>query len=258
MPYPIKLEECTWTEICAAIRDGRDTVIIPTASIEQHGPHLPLITGSLISEALAVRVAEKLDDAFAAPVIRPGSSGQQMAFPGSLAFSSVTFLHVLEDICLTLAEHGFRSLVLISTHSGSYSAIQQAAGVIQEHIWEKGLTSSVIPCADPEQYTRLQQDYLVSEYGEQPEAAAGYAALVETAVMLALRPDLVHMERVEAGWMGGPFSVRQQIFGEGPQTLAGGVPGDPLDATPEMGEKLLEFLSQEMARDIRAQILCRR
>lgn len=259
MPYPVKLEECTWKEIQAALSEGYETVIIPTASVEQHGPHLPLSTDAIIAEELAARIAGLLGNAFAAPVLRPGLSSHHMAFPGSVTLAPTTFLRVLEETCLSLAEHGFRYLVLISSHGGNFSTLSLAADSIQSQIFESGLPATVIACDDLRQYVRWQQDYLVNELGGRREEASGHADLVETAMMLSIRPDLVRMPLAEAGWMGDLFAVSDQIFNDGLQAVTqNGVLGDPRRATPEMGQKLLDYLSGEMAEDIRARILCRR
>jgi creatinine amidohydrolase len=259
MTYSLKLEECTWKEIQAALSEGYQTVIVPSASVEQHGPHLPLNTDTLIAEDLAARIAEKLDKAFAAPVVRPGLSAHHMAFPGSFTLTSETFIKTLEEYCLSLAEHGFRYLVLISSHGGNFATINTAAMSIQEKIYESGFAASVIACADLEQYVGWQQDFLVNELGGRREEAAGHADVVETAMMLAIKPELVRMPLAEAGWMGDLFEVSDKIYQNGLHTVTqNGVLGDPRSATPEMGHRLLNYLSGEMAEDIHARILCRR
>ena len=111
MNVPVKLEECSWPQVRAALGEGYDTVVVTTASVEQHGPHLPILTDTLIGEALGEGIAACLGNAFSAPVIRPGLSEHHMAFPGSFTLSPETFLRVLEECCLSLARHGFRYLV---------------------------------------------------------------------------------------------------------------------------------------------------
>ena len=259
MNYPVKLEECSWPQVQAALREGYDTVVITSASVEQHGPHLPVLTDTLIGEVLGERIAGSLGNAFSAPVIRPGLSEHHMAFPGSFTLSPGAFLQVLEDYCLSLARHGFRFLVLISSHGGNFSAIEQGAGRIQERIRESGLAAVVIPYVDLEKYVRLQQEFLVKTYGGQAEEASGHADVVETAMMLAIRPDLVQMQKAEPGWMGDLFTVKDQLFSAGLQSItANGILGDPRRATAEMGRQVLELTVREMAADIRALIAARR
>jgi len=255
MKVPVKLEECSWPEVEAALREGYDTVIIPTASVEQHGPHLPVLTDTLIGDVLGERIAASLGKAFSAPVIRPGLSEHHMAFPGSFTLSPDTFLQVVEAYCLSLARHGFRYLVLISSHGGNFSAIEQGAGKIQERIREAGLPAVVIPYVDLEKYVRMQQEFLVERYGGQAEEASGHADVVETAMMLAIRPDLVNMDKAEPGWMGDLFTVKEQLFSQGLQSItANGILGDPRRASADMGRQVLDLTVREMTADIRARI----
>ncbi len=67
----VLMEEMTWPEIKRAMQTGKNTVILVAASIEQHGPHLPTATDTIIGYALAEAVAKKLGIALVAPVIRP-------------------------------------------------------------------------------------------------------------------------------------------------------------------------------------------
>ncbi|MCL4559093.1 MAG: creatininase family protein [Chloroflexi bacterium] len=252
MPYPIRLEECTWKDVQSALQEGYDTVVITAGSIEQHGPHLPLVTDARLGEELGVRIAGRLGHAFAAPVIRPGLSAHHMGFPGSLTLSPETFTRILEDYCLSLARHGFRCLVLISSHGGNFAAIEQAAPNIQENLTRQGFAIEVIPYVDMEAFVGGLQDLLVNEYGGTKEEASGHADVVETAMMLAVRPDLVHMDQAAPGWMGDLFEVEEKLFREGMKSLTeNGVLGDPRRATVEMGRRALDYQVQQMAAQIR-------
>lgn len=259
MNIPVKLEECSWKDVQAALVEGYDTVIIPSGSIEQHGPHLPILTDALIGEVLGEQIAARLGKAFSAPVIRPGLSEHHMAFPGSLTLTPDTFQRVLAEYCLALARHGFRYLVLISSHGGNFEAIEQGSAGIQAQIRENGLPAVVIPYVDLEKYVRIQQDILVEQFGGRAEEASGHADVVETAMMLAIRPDLVKMSQAEPGWMGDLFTVKDQLFKEGLQAItANGILGDPRRATEAMGRQVLELTVQEMAADIRSLIAAQR
>lgn len=252
MSYPVKLEECSWKMIQAALQDGYDMVIIPSGSVEQHGPHLPIITDAAIGEAEAARVAEKLGRAFAAPVIRPGLSAHHMAFPGSLTLTPETYVRELEEVCLSLARHGFKYLVLTSAHGGNFDAIQQSAGKIEAAIREKGYSAAVIPYVDLQDYIEVQQQVLVKEFGGRVEEASGHADVVETAMMLAIHPELVKMEKAEPGWMGDLFEVEEKLHKEGMQALTkNGILGDPRRATAEMGRRVFDVMTDHMAQGIR-------
>ena len=76
----VRLGAMTWMEIEEAIRDGTTTVVLPTGSMEQHGPHLPLLTDTIIADAMAERLAVELG-ALAAPSLFVGCSEHHMGFP---------------------------------------------------------------------------------------------------------------------------------------------------------------------------------
>ena len=78
-------------------------------------------------------------------------------------------------------------------------------------------------------------------------------------MMLAIRPDLVRMDQAEVGWMGDLFTVKDQLFSAGLQSItANGILGDPRRATAEMGRQVLDLTIREMAADIRALVAAQR
>jgi creatinine amidohydrolase len=258
LQYPIQLENCTWKEIERAVEEGCTTAIIPCAALEQHGPHLPLNTAVLIAEALAGRVALDLENAFAAPVLRPGISPQHMDFPGTISLGDNTFINLLADTCLSLARHGFRYLVLLPISMHPF-AVSTVTSIVQERIFEEGLPAAVLSFGDALQRRRWQQEWLAKELGCTAEQAGGQGGLAETSMLLALRPDLVRMDQVAPGWMGSAEEANAVVLREGMRSLSpSGVAGDPRAASPETGAALLDYLSAEMAREIRTVLLCRR
>src|SRR3954447_26999723 len=100
----------------AAGRGG--LVTRPPGAVEQHGPHLPLDTDSFSAFAIAVRAAA-LVERFPALVLPPiwwGLSPYWMVFPGTLTLRPETLLDVIEDLSRSVAQHGFRKLVILNGH----------------------------------------------------------------------------------------------------------------------------------------------
>ena len=83
----IHIEEMSWMEVKEALEQGFQTVIVPVASIEQHGPHLPLGTDSYGGDCYGAKVAVKLGNALVAPTIRFGCSMPSSIFPSESAAS---------------------------------------------------------------------------------------------------------------------------------------------------------------------------
>jgi len=125
MPDEILLERLTWPEIQEALKEGYDTVVLFAGSIEQHGPHLPLCTDTVLGYELAERVARKMGKALVAPVIRPGLSEHHMAFKGTITLSRETFQSTVRDYVKSLARHGFKRLAITFSHGGNAGALNE-------------------------------------------------------------------------------------------------------------------------------------
>src|ERR1700722_3719476 len=114
-----------WKQVDALQRD-RTLLILPTAAIEQHGPHLPLATDTLINNELLGRALDLLPaDApvYALPPICYGKSNEHLGFPGTLSVSSQTFLAVVRDLGASIEASGFKKVVLYNTHGGNTSLV---------------------------------------------------------------------------------------------------------------------------------------
>ena len=242
----VMLEELTWPLVEKALKNGYKTVLVPIGSIEQHGHHLPLATDSLIGEALAKRVAEKMGDTLVAPVIQPGCSVHHMAFPGSLDVSPTTLMSLIRDICFSLDHHGFENIILIPSHGGNFAPV---ATIIQE-IAPK-LEANLIAMGDLMGFIGKMQEAAV-EMSISREAVGGHACAGETSMILAIRPDLVRMKDAKPGYIG-PFTTKYQR--EGFKAVSPtGVMGDPRPATKEAGRLMIEKITEMYLAAIKREI----
>jgi creatinine amidohydrolase len=114
----------------AAVRQARSrgvcTVIVPLGATEQHGPHAPLSTDTIVAEEVAIRLAARID-ALVAPALPVSLSQQHLAFAGSLSLSVETLVRVICEVVTSLAGQGFWRFVLLSGHGGNRTAIDVAA-----------------------------------------------------------------------------------------------------------------------------------
>src|SRR4029434_4067749 len=94
---PLELERMTWPQVRAALDAGRTTVVFACGAVEQHRPHLALVTDGAHRSARGRRVAYGLGDALVAPTVRVGCSEHHMAFPGTISLEESTFTAVLRD-----------------------------------------------------------------------------------------------------------------------------------------------------------------
>lgn len=240
----VLLADRTWTEVETALESGTDTAIVPVGSLEQHGPHLPLATDSLIGEELAARIARRLGDALVAPVIRPGCSGHHMAFPGSITVSASTLIEVLRSYCESLAEHGFETVALLPSHGGNFAPVNTAAPEIADET-ELG----VVALADMERYMDLMNEGM--ERAELPPEPVVHAGGTETSAILAIRPELVRESAFEPG-RDGPVDTTLLLSRGFKSITDNGVLGDPSQSSEAAGEAILETIADAYAADVRA------
>src|ERR1700722_2099638 len=115
----------TWKQVDALPRD-KTLLVLPTAAIEQHGPHLPLATDTLINSILLGAALARLPQetaVYALPAICYGKRNEHVGFPGTLSVSASTFMAVVRDLGASIPTSGFKKLVLYSSCSGNSSLV---------------------------------------------------------------------------------------------------------------------------------------
>lgn len=235
----LELEHMTWPEVRAALDAGCTTVVFACGAVEQHGPHLPLFTDAEIGSELSRRVATALGDALVAPTVRVGCSEHHMAFPGTISLEESTFAAVLRDYVRSLARHGFQHICVIPSHGGNFAPLTHALPMLREAAGKRAHVAA---------FTDLQA--VISTWARLAgalgfaERVAGHADIAESSVMLALHPDLVRIEAVEAGHPG-PLTPEliERLFTQGMRAIApNGILGDARGLSAELGERCIEEL----------------
>ena len=222
-------------------RVGEETVLIlPLGAHEQHGPHLPFETDTLIAEGVTARLLERLGDAdvLALPAEPIGYSPEHMDFAGS---RTLTYRDAVERWCALgerAAALGIRRMLLLNAHGGNSPIMQVVAQ-------ESRVRADMLCVATS--WTRF--GHPAGIVGVEEKAFGIHAGDIETSVMLALAPDRVDMgaarshpnlqrdltERFDHLRAYGPHA-----FGWKMQDLSpSGVAGHAGIATVEKGEALL-------------------
>jgi len=214
-------------------------VILPIASIEQHGPHLPVMTDTRLGHEIALRAACKAYPSrptIVTPVVWSGLSEHHMPFGGTLTLSHETFRGVIRDLIVSLTRHGFHDVLISNSHGGNIIAMQQIVDELSSQLDATIVaTTYVVEAGDA--------------IGELLEDQAGihHACEGETAMMMVCEPDLVDCSDLSSlateriGFLkAGKNSYRWRPFFH---TTGNGVSGNPAKATAEKGEKLLEVAS---------------
>jgi creatinine amidohydrolase len=234
----VHIEELTWPEIQDGIAAGVNSVIIPIGSTEQHGPHLPLGTDSYHTVAVLERVAKRLP-AFMAPLLPVGRADHHMGFPGTISIRQETLKAIVHDYCESLSHHGIRNVLVYSGHGGNALPLAAAIAELQPDLADL----RIIGCTDWSVYddTLFRR---AADFGINRTTAGGHSGELETSMILALHPNLVHMERAEPGYLGDPAAIRAQLFRDGTRSVtANGILGDPRPGDAARGHEYLDALA---------------
>jgi creatinine amidohydrolase len=120
----------TWPEVQDLLTRS-DMVIIPVASIEEHGPQLPIGTDFIAATERAKLIAQKTD-VLVAPILLPGISPYHTEFPGTITLSSETVERVYFEAAQSLIRQGFRRILLLNGHMGNQYATRFIADRINQ------------------------------------------------------------------------------------------------------------------------------
>ena len=230
------LAEMTWPDVEAAVDAGIRSAVVAVGAIEQHGPHLPLATDTLIATETARRVAERMPHVLLGPTLPIGVSTHHLSFPGTFSVAERAFQDQVSSAVASLGSHGIEQVFVLSGHGGNYGPLARLAGEVGGRI---GATDFV-PFADLDAF--LEVFYAVSAGdGITRETSGAHAGEWETSIMLALHPELVRMDDAEAGFVDVfDTATADRLFRDGTASLAAnGVLGDPRPATAERGERHL-------------------
>ncbi len=244
------MSEVDWAKLKAqdlrALANQNAVVILPVASIEQHGPHLPVMTDTRLGHEVALRAARKAygqRPAVVAPVVWSGLSEHHMPFGGTLTVSHATFRAILRDLVKSLERQGFRDILISNSHGGNIIAMQQIIDELSEEVGA----------------TLVGTTYALEAAGEldallEDQAGVQHACEAETAMMMACEPELVDdsdLASLATNTGDGPSFLRagRASYRWRPFThLTGnGVAGVPAKATAAKGEALLEASADALA-----------
>lgn len=219
----MRLGPSTWPDLGA---DAPRRLLIPLGATEQHGPHLPLQTDTLIAVAIAEAAAAERRDVVIAPALPYGASGEHAGFPGTLSLGRAAVEAAVVELVRS-ADH-FDDVVLLSWHGGNAQPVHRAV-------------------------TRLRgEGRRVSAW--QPALGGGdaHAGRVETSLMLAVAPALVGVQR-PAGVTEPVAALMPALHEYGVKAVSPtGVLGDARGASVTEGRALLAALAADLEAFLRA------
>jgi creatinine amidohydrolase len=227
----MRFHELTWPELRQVDRAGT-VVVAPIAACEQHGPHLPTFTDTILVTAVAERVEGRQPGrVLLLPTLWLGASGHHLPFGATLSAEADVHVTVLCELLTPLLADGYRRVLVLNGHGGNIDTMQMALRRLQPRHRDCLLTgASYWDLAQPE----------FAAIAEGPRKVMGHACEFETSMMLALRPELVKRDLARAdGREQEPALRGLYVAADMAQRTERGNFGHPELASAEKGERLL-------------------
>ena len=215
------------------IKRGNKKIIIPLGSTEQHGPHLPISTDTIIAEYFANQLTKKIPS-YSLSGIPSGVSFEHRPF-FNISISNDLLSELLSQICISLGENGFNQIMIINGHRGNMGVVQYI----------------------PQKVERINSKVKVFgiNYWHLIEREFDHGGFVETSLMLAIAPKLVQMQKAKSGYLNKKmlhstyttFLSNTSSF----KITRNGVLGDPRKATKEEGNKIISITIKNLVRTLK-------
>ena len=215
-----RLDQVTSHEL--ARRGWGTLLVVPLGSTEQHGPHLPLGTDTMVANELCDRLAQRRDDVLVAPPLGIGASGEHQEFIGTISIGTDVLAAVLTEVVRS-ARSSFRGVVVVSGHGGNAAALARAS------------TTAM----------REGDDLLC--FSPSIDGGDAHAGRSETSMLLALDPSLVRQDEVVIGTLTPLSEIANELRdGRLKEVSPTGILGDPTAASLGEGRALLDMLSNQL------------
>ena len=204
-------------------------VLVPVGSTEQHGPHLPLDTDTVVAHAVARRAVDALPGPpLVAPPLAYGASGEHADFPGTVSIGHEALRAVVVELTRSLSRWAGRVL-FINGHGGNTATLDTALALLRTEDHDVAWTGCATPGAD------------------------AHAGRTETSLMLHLAPERVRLEAAVAGNTRPLAVLLPDLMARGVRAVSpSGVLGDPAGASAEEGRRRMDAMVSAMVRRITA------
>jgi len=245
-PPTVFLGEMTSPQVEAFLAEHQ-TVLVPTGSTEQHGPHGPLLSDVLIPQEVARRIAPRVG-ALVAPPINYALSYPHVGFTGLVHIRVPTFMALVEDLCRSLASVGFRRIVFLNGHYDNTYALAYACASVAEQLPQGTV------CFPINYWDGMTPDQASEFFAP---STGLHANRGETSAILAINPALVDMDAANAEMPPFPevansAAVHTAFFFSMPGSVhratRSGTWGDAREASAEFGERYLSVVSEATLR----------
>ncbi|MFG2969474.1 mycofactocin biosynthesis peptidyl-dipeptidase MftE [Streptomyces sp. NPDC048288] len=228
---PPVLADCVWPAVPAGA-----LVLVPVGSTEQHGPHLPLDTDTVVARAVARRTAAALDggpqDPHGPPLVAPavafGASGEHAGFPGTVSIGHEALHAVLVELARSLSLWAGR-IVFVNGHGGNTVTLDRALTQLRAEGHDAAWTACEVPGGD------------------------AHAGRTETSLLLHLAPGRVRLDAAVAGDTRPLAALLPELTARGVRAVSpSGVLGDPAGASAAEGRRATAAMVATTVRRVTA------
>jgi creatinine amidohydrolase len=242
----------TWPEVGALSKEDR-VCVIPVATLEDHGHHLPIDADLRIVDHICHRAADEIpDDVVLLPAIPHGYSPHHMDFPGPITIGWETFTRYLVDVGRSLAGHGFQRILYLNGHGSNQNLVDMAARLVMVE-QPRTVAGSAFYLSSPGALEAID------ELRESERGGIAHACELETSIYLAIEPDAVDMDKAidESSYPEGQHAWLDWTDGSlkimpwWSSFSRTGVQGRPTLATAEKGKALLDAAVTECVAYVR-------
>jgi creatinine amidohydrolase len=246
--------EVEWARMTApdlraiAAREGA-LAILPAGSLEQHGPHLPVITDTASASAAAIAAA-RLVAAEAVPVaVLPGLwlglSEHHLPFGGTISVDYAAYRAVLESIVRSLRALGFSRLLIVNGHGGNVDPLAVASRELAVQ-YDMPIVATTPWFLKPDRIAAIFES----------DTAPRHACEGETSLMMAIAGDIVKADKLDEAMQQAPAPVKlppgfSRFYSFSERAPVTGTWGDPRTATAEKGKRFLAVHAEALAEAIR-------
>ena len=250
-----------WSDLTHSDLAARDlsqaVAVLPVAAVEQHGPHLPLSVDADLADGIVAACAAQLpadSPVLFLPVQRVGYSPEHLGFAGTLSLKASTVMALWTDIAESVAASGVQRIVLFNTHGGNVGLMDVVARDWRTRLGLLAVSLSWfnLPLTDEHGAD------VNARFSKHEQRFGVHAGQVETAMMLALKPELVHMDRAA----NFPSATEQRardcpLFGDGRSAKlawhmgdlnAQGAAGNAAAATAADGQAVVQAAGRALAQ----------
>jgi creatinine amidohydrolase len=243
----MRWEELTGDRFAEAVKEVDGVCLIALSVVERHGHHLPLGTDTYIGREILTRAAA-LEPAIVFPDYIFTQIPEVRHRAGTISIDGELMIKLLDNVCREVARNGLKKVVLVNSHGGNFGLLA---------------LFNMLPLYAPRDYVI----YIVQPFGplvggvEVPwdRSIDGHAGPGETSLILKVRPDLVHMDKIPDTDEGKALGRLKALRDAGVQT---GVwwyadhpthyQGDAHPADADAGDRLYDAMAQTVATAVRA------